>query len=399
VGRTAKYRVWDKNGRCWILYVSPIPGLDYDATRFIRLDPNTLLGPPGFKGIIQVAKNPLGLDGESIYDRACGTFVCEAKISAVVPDGKGVYSFHYTKIGRAPLLMFALPHHIQSLDPSLRNNITRLQLRTTTKGLATAIWGDKLTYIEPNLPLTLSFGPWNPTMSANAKVRYPPEVLSLISAVAERELRRVMTEPIPQDSIYYAGKSFAKFANIVWIIKDVLCHDGIASAGLSKLKQELARYIDNQQRYPLYYDDSWKGVVSSAGFPDPTLDFGNAYYNNHGPHWSYFIYTAAVIGALEPEWLDTGDNKAWTNMLVKDCAESDYTRRDYPFYRCFDWWHGHSWNLGLVEAPDGKEVESTSEDAFSAYAMKLWGRVSGDTNLERRGTVFSFFLPFPEKSS
>lgn len=92
-----------------------------------------------------------------------------------------------------------------------------------------------------------------------------------------------------------------------------------------------------------------------------------------------------MIGYLDAEWVDQGRNREWTNMLVKDFAESDYNGRDYPFFRAFDWWHGHSWAKGLFESPDGKDMESTSEDAFSSFAIKMWGRVIGDVNMEKRG--------------
>jgi endo-1,3(4)-beta-glucanase len=387
LGRTMKYRLNDKSGHRWLMYVNPVVNISYDASKFRWLDKNTFLGPPGFKGTIQVAKNPLGHEGETIYDRACGSFVCEAKLTATVQDSKGSYTFRYTKIGRSPLLMFVLPHHIQSLDPDMRKQITNLQLRTSTKGMATAVWADRLTFVEPNVPMTMHFGPWNPTIAFNANVRYPPEVLAFISAVAERDLRRVMTERIPQETMYYAGKAFAKFATIVWVINDILDNDVIATAGLNKLKQEFSKYVQNQQRHALYYDDSWKGVVSAAGFMDSSADFGNTYYNDHHFHYAYFVYTAAIIGYLDPDWVYQGDNKAWTNMLVKDFAESDYNSRDYPFFRAFDWWHGHSWAKGLFESPDGKDMESTAEDAFSSFAMKMWGRVIGDVNMEKRGIL------------
>ncbi|KAJ6273192.1 Utp14-domain-containing protein [Bipolaris maydis] len=319
LGRTVKYRLNDKNGHRWVVYVNPVVDIDYDAANFRMLNKNTLL-----------AKNPLGNEGEVMYDRA-----------AVVQDSKGSYTFKYTKIGRSPLLMFVLPHHIQSLDADMRKQITNLQLRTSTKGMATAV-----------MPITMHFGPWNPTLALNANVRYPPEVLAFITAVAERDLRRAMTERIPQETMYYAGKAFAKFATILWVIKDILGHDAIATAGLNKIKLEFSKYVENQQRYALYYDDSWKGVVSSAGFTDSSADFGNTYYNDHHFHYAYFIYTAAVIGYLDPEWVYQGDNKAWTNMLVKDFAET------------FDWWHGHSWAKGF-----------TGEDAFSSFAMKMRGNL------------------------
>ncbi|CAE6996173.1 Glycoside hydrolase family 81 protein [Pyrenophora teres f. teres] len=387
LGRTFKYCLHEKNGQSWVMYVNPVANISYDATGFTWLDPNTLVGPPSFKGTIQVAKNPLGAEGEALYDRACGAFVCEAKLTATVTDGKGTYTFRYSKIGTAPLLMFALPHHIASLDPDLRPHITTLCLRTTTKGIATAIWAEKLTFIEPNLPLSLFLSPWTSSMGANTKIRYPPDVLALIAAVAERDLRRAMTDKIPQESMYSAGKALAKFATIVWVIHDILCHTNIALAGLTKLKTELAKYIANTQRHALYYDDNWKGVVSAAGFTDAAADFGNTYYNDHHVHYSYFVYTAAVIGYLDPTWLANGDNKAWTNMLVKDFAETEYEGRDYPFQRSFDWWHGHSWSKGLGEAQDGKHVECMGEDGFASFAVKVWGRVIGDVGMEKRAAL------------
>jgi endo-1,3(4)-beta-glucanase len=386
VGRSVKYRIKDMDSRDWLIYINLVPGSGYDATKFFKLDPNTIIGPPGFKGTIQVAKNPLGTDGEAIYDRASGTFVTEVLLTAVVKDNKGTYTLNYSKVGTSPLLMFALPHHIQSLDAELRSQVTKLALRTTTKGMATAVWAEKLSFTETNLPVTMHFGPWSPTMGTNTKPRYTPETLALVSAVAERDLRRAMSEPIPSDSMYYAGKSLAKWATIVWVTKDVLANDNLATAGLDRLKQEMAKYVANQQMHPLYYDDTWEGIVSSAGFNDPGADFGNTYYNDHHFHFGYFVYAAAVIGYLDPTWLTQGDNKTWTNMLVKDFAESDYNGRDYPFFRSFDWFHGHSWAKGLFESPDGKDQESSSEDGLASFAIKMWGKVTGDVGMEKRGT-------------
>jgi endo-1,3(4)-beta-glucanase len=36
---------------------------------------------------------------------------------------------------------------------------------------------------------------------------------------------------------------------------------------------------------------------------------------------------------------------------------------------------------------DGKDEESTSEDAFASYALKMWGKTSGNANLEARGNL------------
>jgi endo-1,3(4)-beta-glucanase len=383
VGKSTKYRIIDADGRNWVAYINPIPTLHYDTTAFATIDANTFVGLKGFKGTVQIAKNPLGAEGEALYDKATGAFVCEASLQATVHETKGTYSLSYTKVGSQPLLMFLLPHHIQSLDPELREQITNLELHTTTKGVATAISADKITFSEPNLPISMGFGPWTAS-TITTRNRFSSATLDIINVAAERDLRTAMDDKTPGDSMYYAGKTLARFATILWVLKEVVNNPNWVP-GLEKLKSELDRYVQNCQTCPLFYDDSWKGLVSSAGFKDPGADFGNTYYNDHHFHYGYFVYAAAIVGYLDPQWLNQGDNKVWVNSLVKDFAESDYSGRDYPFSRAFDWYHGHSWAKGLFESADGKDEESTSEDGFASFAVKMWGKVVGDVNMEKRG--------------
>jgi endo-1,3(4)-beta-glucanase len=75
------------------------------------------------------------------------------------------------------------------------------------------------------------------------------------------------------------------------------------------------------------------------------------------------------------------------NSLVRDYANGAENDIYFPFSRSFDWYHGHSWAKGLFESADGKDEESSSEDVFSTYAVKMWGRVIGDPNMEARGNL------------
>ena len=102
-------------------------------------------------------------------------------------------------------------------------------------------------------------------------------------------------------------------------------------------------------------------------------------------HYGYFIYTAAVIGYLDPSWLAT--NKEYVNALVRDIANPSAYDTYFPVSRMFDWYHGHSWAHGLYETADGKDEESSSEDTMAAYAIKMWGHVIGDANMEARGNL------------
>ena len=74
-------------------------------------------------------------------------------------------------------------------------------------------------------------------------------------------------------------------------------------------------------------------------------------------------------------------------MLVRDYANSITDDPYFPFQRMFDWYHGHSWAHGLIETADGKDQESSSEDTMSLYAIKMWGQIIGDENMEARGNL------------
>lgn len=104
----------------------------------------------------------------------------------------------------------------------------------------------------------------------------------------------------------------------------------------------------------------WGGLTSTATYKTGNTgeDFGNTCYNDHHFHWGYFIYTAAVIGHLDPGWIPA--NKAWVNAMVRDIANP--TTRDpyFPQYRSFDWYAGHSWAHGLFASLDGKVCEMRS---------------------------------------
>ena len=97
-----------------------------------------------------------------------------------------------------------------------------------------------------------------------------------------------------------------------------------------------------------------------------------------------------MIGFLDPTWLKA--NTLWVNTLVRDAASPLEDDPQFPFSRAFDWYHGHSFAKGLFESADSKDEESTSEDAFFAYAIKMWGKVTGDESMEARGNLMLAIL-------
>jgi endo-1,3(4)-beta-glucanase len=381
---TFKYRITLEDGKVWLLYAVPTSGID---PNFQLVSSTLLQGLPNFSGSIQIAKNPIA--SESIYDNAAGAYPTSAAVSGKADGNNASYSLTWAKggpnAGSTTLLMFALPHHVESFDGNTRARLTALQLRTTTKGMGTAVASDSWTMMETNLPVDMGFAPWRPA-SGNVSA-LSDAAITAIQRVSAAEVSQNMSAQTNLDSMYFSGKGLSKFATLIYTMNELSGQKGLAAAGLANLKAAFSVFVNNEQRYPLFYDTAWKGVVSSATYVtgDPGMDFGNSFYNDHHFHYGYFIHAAAIIGYLDPSWLAA--NKDYVNALVRDASNPSGQDEFFPVFRAFDWYNGHSWAKGLFESADGKDQESTSEDTMFAYALKMWGRTTGDASMEARGNL------------
>lgn len=279
-----KYHITLEDGKIWLLYATPSNGQDPS----LKLVSTTKLqGLRGWSGAIQVAKNPSGPIGEANYDGSAGVLPVTAAVSGSVSGTKGSYKIQWAKAGltKFPLLMYALPHHIQSFDGPTSNGKRSMQLQTTTKGIATAVVGDSWTFLESNLPTDMGFAPWTPMTKSSTTLS--SAAMSLIHQVAVSELNQDYEVQTNLDSMYFSGKALAKLATLIYATHDLLKKPDLALQGLKQLKAAFARFATNKQRYPLAYDSVWNGIVSSGSYVtgDPGLDFGNTNYNDHHFHY------------------------------------------------------------------------------------------------------------------
>jgi endo-1,3(4)-beta-glucanase len=351
VGGTFKYQVALDDGTHWLIYVTPneITG----NPPFSLQNSSTIVGQPHFSGTIQVAKAPTP-HSESIYDLSAGTYATNASITASVAGDVGTYTISWSPAGLSNryLLMFVLPHHLESMDGGTATALTNLTLQTTTKGIATALLADQMTLIENDLPIDIQFSPW----AVDGEHNVPESARQAIVKAATVELAQNISTATDNDSMYWNSKALAKYAMLIYAVNSVGDNSSLAAFGLEHLKDAFQKFVDNSQSVPLYYDTYWGGVTSSASYlqNNPGLDFGATYYNDHHFHYGYFVYTAAIIAYLDPSWINKGGNKAYVDTLVRDYANSDLHDGYFAFSRMFDWWHGHSWAAGLFESGDGK---------------------------------------------
>ncbi|KAJ9634912.1 endo-1,3-beta glucanase [Coniosporium tulheliwenetii] len=298
VGGAFKYRITLEDGRNWLLYAISDPGVG--APSFSMVSNTAIRGPAGFRGAIQVAKNPSGDAGEGLYDQSAGAYATAATTTGSVTGNTGSYTLAFHKGGNAalPLLMYALPHHVQSFDGATAGANVNMVLQTATKGMATAVLRDTWTMVEDNLPIGMGFAPWTPDRGSVTSLN--ANVVNLMNQVGSSELNEDFNAQTNLDSMYFSGKGLAKFAAAIYAMNDLAENPGLAAAGLQKLKAAFDVFVQNRQRNPLNYETAWRGVVSVAGYRDAGLDFGGTYYNDHHFHYGYFVYTAAVIAYLDP---------------------------------------------------------------------------------------------------
>lgn len=349
-----------------------------------------LQGSELFTGIAQLTKLPPGAN-EGVFDAAAGVYAAGVTLTGDVSGSTGSYSFQFHRkgiSGSSAILQYALPHHIDSMTSGGRTDI---RIVSTTKGTMTAVVSDTWTFREPDLPVNIGFHPVN---ALGATAAYSPGTIAKIASAAMSDMNQNMTYQTDLDSMYFSGKAFSKFATICWVLSDIVQDRTATHSCLDKLKHNFQKFLANQQKYPLLYDTAWKGLISSSAFRnnnDLNTDFGNPAYNDHHFHYGYHVHAAAVIAYIDRRngwgdgWLN--QHRQYINQLVRDFSNPSENDPYFPVSRAFDWFAGHSWAKGLFESADGKDQESSSEDAFCSYALKLWGAVSGNSAIEKRASL------------
>lgn len=290
------------------------------------LDKQTLVGPADFHGTVQVAKNPLGKQGYSVFNAAAGAYPETSHVSGSVSGRTGKYSLSWTKKGvkDQQLLMFALPHHVAAFDDTTASLVTPVTLASTTKGIATGVLADRITMIEPDLPTEIGFDPWSPRFGSVGSADAPGGTISetakaAVSSIGKLELRNDITVLTNLTSKYYSGIAFAIYARSLYATNNIAGDTSVFKESLQKLEDAFDRYVNNLEPNPLVYDAIWGGVCSSASYGnnDSSIDFGNTYYNDHNFHYGYYVYVAAIIGMLDPDWLTRNNsaNKIWVSSF------------------------------------------------------------------------------------
>lgn len=203
-GGLQKWRVTLNDGKSWLIYACP--DLSKGAHQLeLRKERNNRIGSPcigrGWWGIIQVAKCPRQGD-EGVYDDAAGAYCTGIALAGHVKNDQGWLDFKFEKVGNCKagsLLMFALPHHVESFDEGCGRRLTGVELRSPTKGMMRGVLADVWKMHEVGLPIDIGwFGPGMQKITGKQKAE--------IKKVAEVEGKQDVAAQTNLDSMYFSGK-------------------------------------------------------------------------------------------------------------------------------------------------------------------------------------------------
>ncbi|KAG7844712.1 hypothetical protein KL941_003452 [Ogataea angusta] len=350
-------------------------------------DSNTVVGTA--PGLVQVAK----LSGdERPYDAAAGAYVVDMTLSGSVHE-VGRYCFDYKLNGDSAsgkTIQWALPHQYTAFDQSTASEAVNLVLDSTCKGPMKAYLTKQFVMNEQPYPAELRFEPWSQLRGSTG---YSQDRLNRIRQIANEEVEAFdVVTASNTDSMYTAGKILDKGAFMLYVVAFILKDAQLTIKQLDKMKHAFHRFISNQQQAPLVYETNWKGVVSTGGLNDGNfyVDFGNCFYNDHHFHYGYHIHAAALVALADKSYGDgsfLNFSKPWIETLIRDVANPSIEDRYFPVFRCFDFFNGHSFANGLFAHGDGKDEESSSEDYHCYYGIKLWGLVTGNSQLDKLASL------------
>lgn len=107
-------------------------------------------------------------------------------------------------------------------------------------------------------------------------------------------------------------------------------------------------------------------------------------FNDQHFHYGYFTYATALLIAQDHSF--AADYGGMATMVAKEYANWDRNDKNFPLFRTFDIWQGHSW-AGGTGSPDGNNQESSSESIQSWAGLTFLGKALGNKEMMDAGVM------------
>jgi len=182
------------------------------------------------------------------------------------------------------------------------------------------------------------------------------------------------------DETYGAGKDFGVAAQYL-----TFAHQMGMSTAETQLRTAIeARFADWYTYTPgeaHHFFAAYTNWPALIGFD---ASYGSQGFNDNHFHYGYFMVATALTGLSDPAWLSQYGPMA--TLVAKEYANWDRSDTNFPFFRTFDIWEGHSW-AGGTSSGGGENQESSSEAMNSWVGIFLMGNALGNDAMTAAGAM------------
>mmetsp|Transcript_32036 Transcript_32036/g.95977 ORF Transcript_32036/g.95977 Transcript_32036/m.95977 type:complete len:1250 (-) Transcript_32036:130-3879(-) len=320
------------------------------------------------------------------------------------------------------LLMYALPHHIDSLEMTVGSSNTATGFCSAgLHGQSCLLRGGEWvmkeeldgppSFAAPRPPHHEAITSMAKALSTDIHFELPEYYMrgagdtyfsgKLLAKLARiiviaHELKGLAATP-ETDSFDLNDPSERELKNIVEVCRSAdLPSDDDMTRALTRLRSGVEVWLNGTAEAKFLYDQEWGGLVNCGclfnaetqscdnvypdcpTFSDPGLDFGNGFYNDHHFHYGYHIYAASVVANFDLAWGRQHFQEVL--MLIRDIANPSIHDESFPAFRHKDWYLGSSWASGIATLGgqpylNGRNQESSSEAIHAYESISLYGAV------------------------
>ena len=182
------------------------------------------------------------------------------------------------------------------------------------------------------------------------------------------------------DETYGAGKDFGVTAQYMTFAQQMGLTN-IAAQLLGALEgrfQDWYTYTPGEANHYFALYTNWPALIGDDA------SYGSQAFNDNHFHYGYFMVGTALTGLADRAWLAQYGPMA--KLVAKEYANWDRTDLNFPFFRTFDIWEGHSWAGGTSNA-GGENQESSSEAMNSWVGIFLMGNAMNDNAMTAAGAM------------
>jgi endoglucanase Acf2 len=178
---------------------------------------------------------------------------------------------------------------------------------------------------------------------------------------------------------YWGGKDILRYGQCALMAQQT--NDPDYKAFVTNLQTAMANWYTYTPGKADHYFTRYPKLKALIGI---NSSYGSEAFNDNHFHYGYFTFATALLCAQDPQF--AADYGGMATLVAKEYANWDRNDKNFPYFRTFDIWQGHSW-AGGTGSGDGNNQESSSESVQSWAGLMYLGKALGNKEMTDAGVM------------